>query len=908
MYTRRARQRVERLLVAGAVVAAQVLVLALGAFPSQAAPGVPRAAIQMFGETFQNVAGNTPVLLTSYTGISGQTYTADPAWLSNCNGSIVAYSMTALPANCSAGTSGMFHLRSLAYALGVLRGVPDPTTNLAVSAYTDLGNDTAVNPGAGKVQIETLTPVPVPPVTGKRYVTFSVDVSALECARAKPLLAFSLLSGASAFPVPGEINACTDPRGRDVVVPYPPGGTQTIHIGTYSPSGSIAFTGTTLGVRMVNNQGSGLGNDAAIDNIQILDATPQLDKAFTPAVQVAGQPATLTFTITNSAELASKLGWSFADALPAGMTVASPAATTTCTNGVVTAPVGGTSISVTGDLNTNQTSCTVTVNVIAPAGHYVNGPGNVTPDGVVPPAAAAIDFVPVLTLDKTGVPNDLDGNGRMDAGDTIAYTFTVTNPLSNGVTLSAVTVTDPKVGPVSCPVPTLAAGASTTCTATYTLTQADVNAGAVNNTATANATSPPGTTNPAPVSDSASTPLAAAPSLTLVKSVDPTSLSSAGDVATYSFVVTNTGNVDLTGVSVTDTTFTGTGTPPVISCPVSTLAAGATTTCTATYTVTQADVNTGTVTNTATATGTPPTGPAVTSPPATAVVTIPAGPALTVVKSVDPASAGTAGDVVTYSFVVTNTGNVNLTAVSVTDTTFTGTGTPPVISCPVTTLAPGATTTCTATYTVTQADVNAGEVTNTATATGTPPTGPPVTSPPSTVVLAIPAVASLTMVKSVDPTSVAAAGDAVTYSLRGHQYRQRRPHRDHGHGHHVYGDGYGAGDLVSGHDACSRCDHDMYRDVHGDPGGCERRCGEQHRHCHGYSAYRARGRLAAGYRGCDHSGRPGVDVVKSVDPTSVEAAGDAVTYSASWSRIPATSTSPGSRSQTPRLPGRVRRR
>ena len=72
-------------------------------------------------------------------------------------------------------------------------------------------------------------------------------------------------------------------------------------------------------------------------------------------------------------------------------------------------------------------------------------------------------------------------------------------------------------------------------------------------------------------------------------------------------------------------------------------------------------------------------------------------------------------------FLVTNTGNVTLTGVTVDD--------PLVgpVSCPVTTLAPGASTTCTATYTLTQADVDAGTVDNTATVTGTPPTGADVT-------------------------------------------------------------------------------------------------------------------------------------------------------------------------------------
>ena len=74
---------------------------------------------------------------------------------------------------------------------------------------------------------------------------------------------------------------------------------------------------------------------------------------------------------------------------------------------------------------------------------------------------------PAITLDKqAGVPT---GSA---AGDTIGYTFLVTN--TGNVTLDPVSIDDPTANPVSCPVTTLAPGASTTCTASYTLTQADV--------------------------------------------------------------------------------------------------------------------------------------------------------------------------------------------------------------------------------------------------------------------------------------------------------------------------------------------------------------------------------------------------------------------------------------------------
>ena len=70
---------------------------------------------------------------------------------------------------------------------------------------------------------------------------------------------------------------------------------------------------------------------------------------------------------------------------------------------------------------------------------------------------------------------------------------------------------------------------------------------------------------------------------------------------------------------------------------------------------------------------------------------------------------------VTYTFVVTNTGNVTVTDPVVTEGSFTGSGTAPVATCPPGALAPGASVDCTATYTVTQADIDAGSIANTAT-------------------------------------------------------------------------------------------------------------------------------------------------------------------------------------------------
>ena len=129
-----------------------------------------------------------------------------------------------------------------------------------------------------------------------------------------------------------------------------------------------------------------------------------------------------------------------------------------------------------------------------------------------------------------------------------------------------------------------------TCTATYTLTQADVDRGSVNNSATATGIDPVG--DPVVSAESTATIDAAlaAPELSLVKSVTPSTGVAIGDRVTYSFRVTNTGTVTVTGITVNEGAFSGSGTLSSVDCPGSvTLMPGESTDCTATYVLTTAD-------------------------------------------------------------------------------------------------------------------------------------------------------------------------------------------------------------------------------------------------------------------------------------------------------------------------------
>src|SRR5256885_4769009 len=106
-----------------------------------------------------------------------------------------------------------------------------------------------------------------------------------------------------------------------------------------------------------------MGNDSAIDSAQIIDVTPQLDKAFSPASIQLGQVSRLTMTITNTTDLLRKRGWSFTDNLPAGLVVEGNASTT-CPGATVQAAAGGSTVTVSnGDLAQGAAFCEVSLDV-----------------------------------------------------------------------------------------------------------------------------------------------------------------------------------------------------------------------------------------------------------------------------------------------------------------------------------------------------------------------------------------------------------------------------------------------------------------------------------------------------------------------------------------------------------------
>ncbi|MGB5951704.1 MAG: hypothetical protein WBG57_04205, partial [Ornithinimicrobium sp.] len=334
-------------------------------------------------------------------------------------------------------------------------------------------------------------------------------------------------------------------------------------------------------------------------------------------------------------------------------------------------------------------------------------------------------------------------SGLVDAGDTIPYSFTVTN--NGDVALTRITIDDPLLASVTCAPSELGLGESATCTpdAAYVITESDEAAGEIVNTATATGADPDGVAVQSAESSTTTEVGTPTPVLTLVKSaaaaedVNDSGRVDPGDTIAFTFTVTNDGNVPVTEVTIAD---------PLIgdvTCEATELAVGATAACVAdaAYVITEQDQLDGVVVNTATAGAVDPDGGEVTSPQASVSVLVDAAvPSLALAKTaslddLDDDELGDVGEDVVFDFTVTNTGQTDLRNIRIIDPMLTDRDI--AITCEDDSLAEGASLTCTARYPITDADLE-GDVQvlrNVASATATGVGDVSVTSGPSVAVV-----------------------------------------------------------------------------------------------------------------------------------------------------------------------------
>jgi uncharacterized repeat protein (TIGR01451 family) len=216
-----------------------------------------------------------------------------------------------------------------------------------------------------------------------------------------------------------------------------------------------------------------------------------------------------------------------------------------------------------------------------------------------------------------------------------------------------------------------------------------------------------------------------------------------GDIITYTFDVTNIGNVSLFNVEITDI-LSGLSTID-LSAFDGELSPGESFQATATYAVNQSDIDAGEVNNETTVIAENPDGePASATDSDLETVPIPQNPSLVINKQgtfIDQDGNGgiSAGDKLSYTFDVTNDGNVNITGVIINEVFFELSNAIAIIAPADTNLSPGETQQWQGTYTLTEADVtnltnslqtNPEDIfiENIASATGEDPTGNDVES------------------------------------------------------------------------------------------------------------------------------------------------------------------------------------
>ncbi len=414
--------------------------------------------------------------------------------------------------------------------------------------------------------------------------------------------------------------------------------------------------------------------------------------------------------------------------------------------------------------------------------NYVAGKLTVT-DGTGPNDKEPVDDDLVVTKEADQGPYSL--------GDEVTFNITATNIYDEAQTITLSEIEGVKLAKST--FENVAPGATIETTASYIIVEADLLNGGFTNTVTAAVGNIEKTATAAVITEEPNGHLTVTKETT---SETPTSGYALGDTIEYKITVTNDGNVTITDVIVTDElegieieesdSYTLRETGSVL---INSIKPGDSVEIIASYTVTENDIVVGSVTNKATAEGTSPDpdDPEVpTSPGSIVTPTEDPKPSLNVTKeAISTPANGEAyvyGEVITYKITVSNDGNLTITDIQVIDDldgveiernqSYFVDG--KYIS--IDALEPGESVEITATYKVTEADVSAGSIKNSATADGTSP-APDVPTDPgegdetvTTEAIKITITAD-SAEKAYDGTALIATGASITEGelLKGHE-------------------------------------------------------------------------------------------------------------------------------------------
>lgn len=307
-----------------------------------------------------------------------------------------------------------------------------------------------------------------------------------------------------------------------------------------------------------------------------------------------------------------------------------------------------------------------------------------------------------MVEDFIGSKTVLKGSNFTNIGETIEYEFLIKNIGSRP--LSSLTVVDLGIsGSINLNRSVIQPGETSKGTGKHKVTQVDLDAGFVESTANFTGTAPGGNL----VKKKKKIRVVG----TLIDNFEGTktvlsgeNFTAVGNKIKYSFKIRNTGNRTLKNFIVTDPGVSG-----VISLGNTTLAPGQEISGTGTHAVTQADIDAGEVISTATFKGISLVGAPIQKQDSIRVKAASINNFEAKKIIVSGSGFTSVGDEIKYSFEMKNTGNTTLSNLVVIDPKIPGG-----ITLLPTTILPGVKATGTGTYRVTQADITAGEVTNTA--------------------------------------------------------------------------------------------------------------------------------------------------------------------------------------------------